>query len=100
MNVSELHKRQRSIAPFPLAVRWVGVFPSVVEIALPAMFHTRENLPLGGIVAAKLIRDHDPQDIGQALQQLVEVFLRRLLVLLALHEDDEHVAVLFDRPPR
>jgi hypothetical protein len=78
----------------------VGVFRPVVEIALLAMCHTQEHLPLGGTIAAELIRDDDPRDIGQALQQLAKELLRRLLVPLALHEDVEPVAVLIDCPPQ
>jgi hypothetical protein len=75
------------------------VFRPVGEIVLLAMVHTREHLPLGGTIAAELICDDAPREIGQALQQLAEASLRRVRVSPTSHQDVEHVAVSIDGPP-
>jgi hypothetical protein len=64
-----------------------------------AMFHTREDLPLGCAIAAELIRDDDARDVRQPFQQPAEESLGRSLVSPALHQDIKHVAVLIHRPP-
>jgi hypothetical protein len=67
-------------APFPLARGLVRVFRAVVEIAMLAMFHTRENLPLRSAVASEFIRDDHPRHVRQALKELAEELLRGPLV--------------------
>ncbi len=50
--------------PFPLAGRLVGVFRTVIQIAVLAVLHARQDLPLGRAIAFQLIRDDDPRRIG------------------------------------
>jgi hypothetical protein len=58
----------------------VRIFRTVVEIAMLAMLHTRENLPLGCTLAFEFIRDDHPWHIGQSLEQLAEELLRGAFV--------------------
>jgi hypothetical protein len=51
----------------PLARRLVGIFRTVVQIAMLPVLDTREHLPLGGTIAWQLIRDDDSRHIGQPL---------------------------------
>jgi hypothetical protein len=44
--------------------------------------------------------DDYPWHILQALEQLAEKLLRRVLITAALHENVEHVIVLIDGPPQ
>jgi hypothetical protein len=55
-------------APFPLPRRLVGILGAVVQIAVLAMFHARQDLLFGCAIAAEFIRDDDPWRIRQALQ--------------------------------
>ncbi len=50
-------------AALALAGGLMRVFRPVIQVAMLAMFHTREHLPLGRAIAAKLIRDDDPRDV-------------------------------------
>jgi len=67
-------------APLSLAGWLMGVLRAVVEVAVLAMFHPREHLPLRRSVAFELVRDEHPWHVGQALEQLAEALLGRLLV--------------------
>jgi hypothetical protein len=86
-------------APFPLAGGLMGVLRPVIQIAMLAMFYTRQELSLGGSITLQLIRDEDPWGILASFEELAEEFLRRLLVSPALHQDVEDMAVLIDRSP-
>ena len=87
-------------ASLPLAGRLMGVFGAVVEVAVLAMFHPRQDLALRGAVAFELVGDDDPWHVGQALEELAEKLLRRVLVPAALHENIQDIAVLIDGPPQ
>jgi hypothetical protein len=50
----------------------VGVFGTVVQIAVLLMFHTGQDLAHGRPIALQLIRDDHPRDIPHALQQFAE----------------------------
>jgi hypothetical protein len=65
--------------PFPLARRLVGVFRPIVQIAMLPMFHTRQELSLGGSITLQPIRDEDPWSILASFEELAEKFLRGLL---------------------
>jgi len=71
----------------------------IVQIPMLPTFHTGQHLALGGAVALELIRDDDPRDIGQALEELAGELLRSLLAPPALYQEVEHVAVLIHRSP-
>jgi len=75
------------------------VLTTVIEIATLPMFHAGQDLALRGAVALQLVRNDDARHVQQALQQLAEKLLRRLLVASALHEDIEDVVVLVDSAP-
>jgi hypothetical protein len=82
--------------PFPLARRLVGVFGTVIQIAVLPVFYPRQHLPLRGSLALQLIgNDHalDP------FEELVEERLRGAPVPPALHQDIEYVPLLIHRPP-
>jgi hypothetical protein len=49
-------------APFPLAGRLVGVLGTVVEIAMLAVFHPRQHLPLRRAIALELVCDEHTGD--------------------------------------
>jgi len=53
-------------APLPLASRLVRISCPVVEIAMLALFHPREYLPLGSPRAFELIRDDHSGHIDQS----------------------------------
>src|SRR5215468_11158106 len=86
-------------AIFPLACRPMRILTAVIEIATLAMLHPGQDLTLRRTVALQLVRNDDARHVLQALQQLAEKLLRRLLVASALHEDIEDVVVLVDRAP-
>jgi hypothetical protein len=73
--------------PFSLARRLVGVFSTIVQIAMVPMYHTRQYLTLRGAVAFELIGHDHPGHVRQALEQLAEERLRRFLVPPALYQD-------------
>src|SRR6266851_1843209 len=75
------------------------VFGAVVEVAVLAMFHLRQDFAPRGAVAFQLVRDEDPGHGGQTLEELAEKLLRRLLVPAALDENIQDVAVLINGAP-
>ena len=75
------------------------ILTPVVQIAMLAMLHPRQDLALGRAVALELIRDDDPRYIPQALEQLAKKLLRRVLIAPALDQNVEDVIVLVDRAP-
>jgi hypothetical protein len=79
--------------------RLVGVFGTIVQIAVVLMFHTGQCHALGGAVALELVGDDHPWYVGQALEQLPEEFLSRMLVPPILDQNIEDMAILIDGPP-
>ena len=86
--------------PLPLTRGLVRVFCPVVEIPVLAMFDTRQDFTLGCTIAFQLIGDDHPRHVLQALEQLAEELLRRLLVPSTLDQDVQHVAFLIHRSPQ
>jgi hypothetical protein len=84
----------------PVAGRLMRVLRAVIEVAVLAMFHARQNLPLGCTIAFEFIRDDHPWRTGQFFEQLAEEFLRGVLVPPMLHENIQDMAVLIHRPPQ
>jgi len=78
----------------------MGVLRTVVEGAVLAMFHPREDLPLGRAIALQFIRNDHAWYVLTALEELTEELLGRLLVPPSLHQDIEHLTVLIHRPPQ
>jgi hypothetical protein len=78
----------------------VGILAAVVEIAVLAVLHTRQDLPLRGAITFQLVRNEHPWDVRQALEQLADELLRGLLVAPALHENVQDGNVLIHRPPQ
>jgi len=76
------------------------VLTPVIEVATLAMLHPRQDLALGRAIALELIRDDHPWDVLQALEQLAEKLLRRVLVAAALHQNIEDVILLVDSAPQ
>jgi hypothetical protein len=65
----------------------MGVFRTVVEIAVLAVLHPRQYFPLRRTIAFELVRDEHPRNILAALEQLAEEFLRCMLVPPTLDQD-------------
>src|SRR4030095_5487193 len=85
---------------FTLPRRPVRVLAAIIEVAALPMFYSGQDLALGRAVALQLIRDDDPRDIPQALEQLAKELLRRVLIAPALNQDIEDVVVLVDSAPQ
>jgi hypothetical protein len=77
----------------------MGVLRAVIEVAVLAMFHPRQNLPLCGTIALELVRDDHPWGILTSLKELPKELLGRCFVAAALHQDIEHSPVLIHGPP-
>jgi hypothetical protein len=73
---------------------------AVVAIALLAMFHARQDVPLRRPVALQLVRDEHPWHVGQALEQLPEEFLGGVLIPPTLDHYIQDVAVLIHGTPQ
>jgi hypothetical protein len=86
--------------PFPLVRRLVGVFTPIVQVAVLAVFHTRQDFPLLCIVALQFIRDAHPWDTPAAFEDLTEELFRCDLVAPALDQDTAHMAILIDGTPQ
>jgi hypothetical protein len=84
---------------FALTRRLMGVLGAIIERAVLAMCHARQELARGGSVTRQRIRDDDPWSLLAALEALAEKCLRRLLVSPALPQDIQDMAGLIDRPP-
>jgi hypothetical protein len=73
---------------------------AIVQRAMLAMFDTRQELPLCGTVTFQLIRDKDPRDVGEPLEQLVEEPLGGSRVPVTLDQYVKGVAILVQGPPQ
>jgi hypothetical protein len=72
----------------------VGVFGTIIQIAVLPMFHTGPHLALSRAVALELIRDEHPGHVLAAFQQLTEACLRGLRIPLRLDADVQHMPIL------
>src|SRR2546427_9873028 len=68
----------------PLAGGLVRVLCTVVEIAVLAVFHSGENLALGGAVALEFVGEDHARYVGQPFKEFAEELLCGLLVASAL----------------
>lgn len=85
--------------PLPLPGGLVGVLRSIIERPVLAMFHSRQELALGGTVTLQLIGDDHTRDVGQPFEPLAENLLGRPRFPPALDQDIQDVPVLITRPP-
>ena len=76
------------------------VLCSVVKSLVLAVLHSWHDLSLRCTVALQLVRDDYPRHVLQALQQLTEETLGRLLVPATLHQDVQNVAILIHGSPQ
>ena len=83
----------------PLAGGLVRILREIIQIAMLAVLHPRQDFPLGGPRAFEVIGDDHPWNVLAALEGLAEELLGGLLVPPPLYEDIEHGAVLIDGPP-
>jgi hypothetical protein len=86
-------------APLPLAGGLMGVFRTVVQIAVLPMLDTGQEFPLRCAIAFELVGDDHPWYVSQALEQLPEELRGGMLVSPTLDQDIEGMAVLIHRPP-
>jgi hypothetical protein len=87
-------------APLPLAGRLVGVFRPVVQLPGLPMLNAGQHLAPGRAIARQLIRDDDPWDIRQSLEQLAKELLGCLLVAPTLPDNVEDLPCLIHGPPQ
>jgi hypothetical protein len=85
--------------PLSLVARLMRVFRTPVEVAVRAMFHTREIFPFRRPIALQLIGDDHAWDILLALKDLAAEFLGGDLIAPSLYQNIEHVPVLVDGAP-
>jgi hypothetical protein len=86
--------------PFPLAGGLMGVFRTVVEIAVLPMLGTGQEVPLCRAVAFQLVCNKQPWRIHQVFEQLKEELSGSVLVPPTLHQNIEDVPFLIHRPPQ
>jgi hypothetical protein len=82
-----------------LAGGLMRIFRAVVQIAMLAMLHARQELALGRPIALQPIRDQYTWEILQAFQELAEEFLGRRLIATALDQNIEGIPVLVNGAP-
>ena len=92
-------RRQSWPPPCPLAGRLVGVFRTVRQLAMRAVLHARQEVPLRRPIAFQRLREDDAWHRRQALEQLPEELVRSLRLPPALPENIESMAVLIHRAP-
>src|SRR5215470_6753568 len=79
--------------------RPVRVLAAIIEVAALPMFYSGQDLALRRAVALELLGGDPPWHVLQALEQLAEKLLRRVLMAPALHQNVEDVIVLVHRTP-
>ena len=65
--------------PLPLAGGLVGVLGAVVEIAVLAVLHTRQELVLRRPIACEFVGDDHPRHVGQPFSSLRKNFFAAFL---------------------
>ena len=88
-----------SHAPFSFSCRLVRILRSVVQRFIAAMLDARHDFLLCRRVAPQFVRNDDPRDVAQALEQVAKEFLGGTLISPWLHQDVEHFPVLINRAP-
>jgi hypothetical protein len=83
----------------PLARRLVGVFRSIVQVSVLSRLDPGHDFPFRDTMASQLTRDEHPGHVRQALEELVEERLSRLLVPPTLHQDIKDISILIDGTP-
>jgi hypothetical protein len=78
----------------------VGVYCSVVEVAVLPVFYARQDLSFGRPVAFQLIGNEDPGNVLASFEELAEELFGGRRITAPLHKDIEHTAVLIHRPPQ
>ena len=76
------------------------VLTAMVEVAMLAMYHARQDLALRRTIALQLVRDDHTGHVLQALEQLAKELFRGLRMPPTLHQDIQDVVVLIDGPPQ
>ena len=86
-------------ASLPLTCGLMRVLGAIIEVAVLAVLHPREDLPLRSPVAFELVGDEHARHVLAPFEELAEEFLRSFLIPPPLHQDIEHGAVLIHRSP-
>src|SRR5262245_47069494 len=76
------------------------VLRAIIEVAVLAMFHPRQEFSLRGSIALQLVRDDHSRNILAALEQLVEELLGRMLIPPMLDQEIQAMTVLIHGPPQ
>jgi hypothetical protein len=84
---------------FPPSGRVVRDLAAVVEIPALPMVDARQDLAFGSAMGPEFIGHDDFGHVALTLQQLAKETLGRRLVVAALHQHTEHVAVLINGSP-
>jgi hypothetical protein len=86
-------------APLSLAGGLMGMFRTVVEVAVLAMFDAGQEFPLGRSLTLEFSRHDHARHVPAPFEELAETLLRGLLVSTALDKHIQDRAVLIHRPP-
>ena len=84
--------------PLALPSRLMGILCPVIEVAMLAMFDSRENLSLGRSVALEFVGDEHARHVRQPLEEFTEELLCGLLFAPTLDENVQNVVVIHRTP--
>ena len=79
--------------------RLVRILCSVIQRFVAAMLDAGHDFLLCRRVAPQFVRNDDPRDVAQALEQFAKEFLGGTLISPWLHQDVEHFPILINRAP-
>jgi hypothetical protein len=90
---------ESSHTPLSLAHRLVGVFGAIVQVSVPAVFHTGQHLPFRRLIAPQFVGHDHTRHIREPLEELAEEPFGCGFVPELLDQDVKDVTVLIHRPP-
>jgi hypothetical protein len=85
--------------PLTLAGGLVGIFRTIIEVPVLAVFHAGQHLPLRGRIAFQPVGDNDSRDVPTGFKQLPKKLLGGCFVAATSYQNIENMALLIDRPP-
>jgi hypothetical protein len=87
-------------APLAVPRRLVGVFRTVIEVRVLAVFYARQRLPPRGRMAFQSVGDDDSRDVRTSFEPLPKELRGGCFVAATLDQNIEDMAILIDRPPQ